>query len=142
MITSKNKGDYSCLTTYTGWAENKLKSHEDACKNHSYCHTKVPEEQNNTFKNPWKRVISVGTDFLLEKIATCHNNPQEFYTTNISKHTACGYSLLTHCSFDSTKSKHAFYREDPMKSFCKDLRKHPKEINCEKIVTLEKESRK
>ena len=84
----------------------------------------------------------MGTDFLLERIATCHNNPQEFYTAKINKHTACGYSLLTHCSFDSTKIKYAFYREDPMKSFCKYLRKQPIEINCKKIVTLEKESSK
>ena len=50
VITSTNKGDYYCLTTYTGRAENKHKSHEDACKNRSYSHTKVPEGQSNTLR--------------------------------------------------------------------------------------------
>ena len=40
---------------------------------------------------------------LLEEINTCHNNPEKSLTTKINKHTPSGYSLFTHCSFDTTK---------------------------------------
>ena len=64
------------------------------------------------------------TKFLLQKMHTCDNNPKESYTTKINKHTLCGYSLFTHCSFGSN-NKHGFYRgEGPMKKFCADPRKH------------------
>ena len=39
----------------------------------------------------------------LKKISICRNNPKKSSTTKISKHTAPGYSLFTHCSFDATK---------------------------------------
>ena len=42
---------------------------------------------------------------LHDKIGTCHNNPEKSVTTKINKHTASGYSLFTHCSFDVTKNK-------------------------------------
>ena len=41
---------------------------------------------------------------------TCHNNPEKSSTTKINKHTPSGYSLLTHCSFDTTKNKLDYYR--------------------------------
>ena len=42
---------------------------------------------------------------------------------------ACGYSLFTHCSFDSNDYKHDFYRgEDSMKNFCANLKEHATEI--------------
>ena len=48
----------------------------------------------------------------------CHNNPEKSSTTKINKHTASGYSLFTHCSFDVTKNKHDYYRgKDYMKNF-------------------------
>ena len=47
---------------------------------------------------------------LLEKIGTFHNNPENSSTTKINKHTAFGYSLFTHCSFDAIKNKHDYYR--------------------------------
>ena len=33
----------------------------------------------------------------VEKMNTCHNNPEESSTTKINKHTPSGYSLFTHC---------------------------------------------
>ena len=55
-------------------------------------------------------------------------------TTKINKHTPSGYSLLTHCSFDTTENKIDPYRgENCMKNFCLDLKKHiTKIINYEK----------
>ena len=55
---------------------------------------------------------------LLEKMHTCHNNPEKSSKTKINKHTRSGYSLLTHCSFDTTKNKLDYYRgENCVKNF-------------------------
>ena len=62
---------------------------------------------------------------LLEKIDTSYNNPVESSTTKINK--MCVYSLFTHCSFDTTKNKHHYYR-DYMKNLRKDLRDHAIEL--------------
>ena len=47
---------------------------------------------------------------LLEKIDTCHNNPEKSSATKINKHTTSRYSLFTHCSFDVTKNRHGYQR--------------------------------
>ena len=60
---------------------------------------------------------------------TCHNNPEKSSTTKINKHTHSGYSLLTHCSFDTIKNKVDYYRgKNGMKNFCLDLREHATKI--------------
>ena len=66
---------------------------------------------------------------------TCHNNLEKSSTTKRNKHTPSGYSLVTHCSFDKTKSKLDYYRgKNCLKNFCMDLREHAtKIINYEKI---------
>ena len=83
---------------------------------------------------------------LLEKITTCHNNPEESSTTEINKRTPSGYSLFAPCSFDKTKNKLDYYRgEDCIKEICRDLRKHTtKIINYEKkkIIPLTKKEEK
>ena len=57
----------------------------------------------------------------------------------ISKHPAFSYSLITHCSFNSNKNKHDYYRgEDCKKIVCKYVIKHvTKIINYEKIEMLQ-----
>ena len=68
-------------------------------------------------------------EHLLEKMSTCRNNPKRSSTTKINKHTRSGYSLFTHCSFNTTKNKVDYYRgEDCMKKFCEDLKKHAAKI--------------
>ena len=68
-------------------------------------------------------IIYADFESLLEKVSTCQNNPKKSSTTKINKHTASGYSLFTHCSFDNTKNKHNYYRtQDCMKNFCKYLK--------------------
>ena len=75
---------------------------------------------------------------------TSHSNPKNSSTTKINKHTASGYSLLTHCSFDTTKNKLDHYRgKNCTKNFCLDLKEHAtKIINYEKKRndTINKES--
>ena len=50
-------------------------------------------------------IIYADIESLLEKMNTCQNNPEKSSTTKINKHTASGYSLFTHCSFDKTKKQ-------------------------------------
>ena len=64
----------------------------------------------------------------------CFRNPEKLSTTKVNKHTPSGYSLFTHCLFDTTKNKLDYYRgKNCMKNFCLDLREHvTKIINYEK----------
>ena len=55
-------------------------------------------------------IIYADLDSLLEKMSTCHNNPEKSSATKIYKHRRSGYSLFTHCSFDLTKNKLECYR--------------------------------
>ena len=90
--------------------------------------------------------IYTDLECLLEKINTFHNNPEKSSTTKINKHTPSGYSLFTHCSFDTTKTKLNYYRgKNYMKNFCLDLREYSTEIiNYEKkeMIPLTKEKKK
>ena len=64
-------------------------------------------------------IIYPDLESLLEKMNTCHNNPEKSSTTKINKHTPSGYSLFTQCSFDKTFDKLEYYRgKNFMKNFC------------------------
>ena len=78
-------------------------------------------------------IIYADLESLLEKMNTCHNNPKNS-TTKINKHIPSGYSLFTHCSFDTTKNRLDYYRgKNCKKTFCLDLKEHAtKIINYEK----------
>ena len=70
-------------------------------------------------------ILYANLEYLLEKIITCHNNPKMSSKTKTNKHTASGYSLFTHCSFDATKNRLDYYRDqDCTEKFCKDLKEH------------------
>ena len=141
-ITSTRKEDFYCLNCFHSYrTRNKLEEHKKICRNHDYCHVEMPTKDNNIIKyNHGEKsvklpfVIYADSEFLLEKMSTCINNPNESSTTEINKHTPSGYSLFTHCSFDESKNKLNYYRgEDCVKKFCKDLRTHTtKIINYEK----------
>ena len=46
-------------------------------------------------------IIYADLESLLEKMNTCHNNPEKPSTIKINKHTSFGYSLFTQSSFDT-----------------------------------------
>ena len=74
-------------------------------------------------------IIYADLESLLEKMNTCHNNPEKPSKTKINKHTTSVYSLFTHCSFDTTKNKLDHYRDkNCMKNVCLDLRYHATKI--------------
>ena len=149
-ITSNHKEDFYCLNCFHLYrTKKKLEAHKKICENHGYCHVEMPNEDNKIIKyNQGEKsiklpfIIYADLECLLEKISTCHNNPEEPSTTEINKHTSSGYSLFIHCSFDKTKNKLDYYRgDDCMKKFCKDLREHAtKIINYEKkkMISLTK----
>ena len=67
-------------------------------------------------------IIYADLECLLEKIYTSQNNPKKLYTQKKAKHKPSGYSLVTCCSFDKSKTEWNYYRgKDYMKRFCKDL---------------------
>ena len=74
-------------------------------------------------------VIYADLECLLEKMSTGHNNLEKSSTTKTNNHTPSGYSLLTHCSFDTTKNKLDCYRgKNCIKHFCLNLREHVTKI--------------
>ena len=142
-ITSNHKEEFYCLNCFHSYrTKNKLEAHKKICENHDYCSVEMPTKDNNTIKyNHGEKsiksiiyVVYADLECLLEKMSTYYNNPEESSTTKINKHTPSGYSILTHCSFDKSKSKLNYYRrEDCMTKFSKDLREHAtKIINYEK----------
>ena len=105
----------------------------------------MPEEDNKILKyNQGDKsmkvpfIIYADVEYLLEKMNTCHNNPEKSSTTQINKHEPSDYSLFTHCSFETTKNKTGCYRgKNCMKNLCLDLREHAtKVINYEKKETI------
>ena len=153
-ITGNNHGDFYCLNCFQSYTtENKLKKHKKVHENHDYCYVEMPDEDNKILKyNQGEKsmkapsIIYADLECLLEKMNTCHDNTEKSSTTKVNKHTPSGYSLFTHCSFDTTKNKLDYYRgKNCMKNFCLDLRKHAtKIINYEKkeMIPLTKKEEK
>ena len=65
-ITSNHNGDFYCLNCLHSYRmESKLKKHEKTCKNHDFCHLKVPDVDNNIFESKPGKLL---------KMNTCNNN--------------------------------------------------------------------
>ena len=74
-------------------------------------------------------IIYADFESLLEKIKICHNNPEKVSATKINGNMPSGYSLLTHCSLDTTKNKFNYHRSQYcMENVCLDLREHATKI--------------
>ena len=112
-ITGNNNGDFYCLNcfgTYTKKSE--LEKHKSVCENHDYCYVGIPEEDNKILKcnhgeKSMRAPFAIYPDLecLLEKMSTCHNNPEKSSTTKVNKYTLSSYSMFTRCSFDTTENK-------------------------------------
>ena len=165
MITDGEKWHYLVVKNLPGLLrgivfdliEQKINlKYKKICENYDYCHVEMPTKDNNIIKyNQGEKSIKLpfvvyadfarNAEYLLEKISTCQNNPNDSSTTEVNKHVPSGYSLDTHCSFDQTKNKLNYYRgKDCMKKFFKDLREHAtKTINYKKkkMIRLTKEEK-
>ena len=126
IIMGNNNGDFYCLNCFQSYTtENKLKKHKKVCENHDYCYVEMPEEDNKILKyNQGEKsmkvpfIIYADLESLLEKMNTCHNNPEKSSTIKINKHAPSGYSLFTHFSFYTTKNILVYYRaKNCMKNF-------------------------
>ena len=69
-------------------------------------------------------IIYADMESLHEKINTCYKNPKKLSTVKINSHTASGYSLFSHCSFNTRKYKLNYYSgKDCIKSVLKRPKK-------------------
>ena len=60
---------------------------------------------------------------------TCANDPSKSSTTKLNTHEMCGYSLVTHCSFNEKNNPIDYYRgKNCLKKFCQDLKTQAKSI--------------
>ena len=51
-ITSNHVEDFYCLNCFHSFStKNKLKKHENVCKNHGYCYIEMPKEDNKILKH-------------------------------------------------------------------------------------------
>ena len=141
-VTSNHNGDFYCLNCFHSYStEKKPQKHEKVCNDHDYCYVEMPDEgyrilKYNNGEKSLKAPTIIHTDLkcLLDKMSTCHNNPDKSSTEKKTMHEAAGYSVFTRCSFDSTKNKiDCYWGKDCLKTFCNDLEEHVmKVINYEK----------
>ena len=88
-ITSKYVRDFYDLNCFHSYStKNKLKKHKDVCENYDYCCVEVLKEDNKVLKyNHGEKSMKVlftiyaDSECLLEKVSTCHNNPERSSAT-------------------------------------------------------------
>ena len=58
-ITSNHDRDFSCLNCFHLYTtRKKLKKHERICRDHDFCHVKMPDENNKILKyNPGEKLL-------------------------------------------------------------------------------------
>ena len=81
---------------------NKLKLHENECKDHIYCNIKNSEAWNETLKFTQNHksmdisfIIYVDIETLLEEIASCNSHVIKSFTSKANEHMVCGCPLTT-----------------------------------------------
>ena len=87
--------------------KSKLEIHKKMCESHDYCYAQRPNDKNKVleYKQGHKSlklpfIIYSDLECILEKTNTDQNKSP----IRINKHTPCGYTMYTHCSFDTTKN--------------------------------------
>ena len=118
-ITSNHNGDFYCLSCFHPYTtEEKLRKHERICKDHDFCHLKMPDEDNKILKYiPGEKslkvpfIIYADLECLLRKINICRNNPEKSYTEKKAVHRSSGYSLVTSAHLINRKMNKNIIRE-------------------------------
>ena len=64
-------------------------------------------------------MIYADLDCFLEKIDSCQNDPKKSYKKKKAEHKPSGYSWITCCSFNESKSEWGYYRGKDWKCFVK-----------------------
>ena len=114
-VTSNHKGDSYCLNCFHSYrTKEALEKHMKVSEDKDYCYVEVPEKDTFIkYQSGGKSMrASILTDMesLFRKMDTCINDPSKSSTTQINKHEMCGYSLVTHCSFDEKNTISNYYR--------------------------------
>ena len=109
--------DFYCLSCFHSYAtHNKLKKYERVCNNHDYCRVDMPKEHEKikyltgekSLKVPF--IVYADLEYLLKKVRSCQNNPENSYTEKKVKQKPSGCAWCSICSFDDTKNRRYFYR--------------------------------
>ena len=115
-ITSKNNGDFYCLNCLHSFrTENKLKSHENLCRDKYFCLIIMPCEEDNILKfnqymNSGKMpyIIYADIESLSKEIDGCAYNSKNSSTTKICEYIPCECSKLTIWEFNNIEKKAYF----------------------------------
>ena len=136
--------NFYCLNClYYFRTKNKLQSHKKVCENKYLCNvimlsegTEISELNQYQKSDKASFIIYKDLECIIKNTDVCKNNPDNSYTTKVSKHILSGFLMSTLLSFKSIKNKHDVCRsKDYMKKFCESLRQHTM-----KIIILKKRS--
>ena len=137
-----SKGDFYCVNfLYSFAAESKRECHKKVCEKNVKTRsedTKILEfnQYQKSDKAPF--ITYADLEYLIEKTDECKNNPQNSFTTKLSKHIPSGFSMSTTSSFRIIENKYDVYGgKDCMKKFCESLRD-----NTMKIINFKKKKMK
>ena len=105
-------------------------------QNKDFCDIVMPSEDTKILKFNLNQksekaqfIIYANLKWIIEKIDEYKNNPENWSTTKVSKHTPLGFSMSIISSFRSIENKHDVYRgKNCMKKFCEFLREHTVKI--------------
>ena len=105
----------NCLHSFR--AKNKLKLHKNVCEIKDFCNaimlsadTKILEFNQCQKSDQAPFIIYADLECMIEKIDGCKNNPEDSYSSKVSKHILSGFSMSTVSSFRSIENKHDAYR--------------------------------
>ena len=129
--------NFYCLNClYYFRTKNKLQSHKKVCENKYLCNvimlsegTEISELNQYQKYDKASFIIYKDLECIIKNTDVCKNNPDNSYTTKVSKHILSGFLMSTLLSFKSIKNKHDVCRsKDYMKNFCESLREHTMKI--------------
>ena len=129
--------NFYCLNClYYFRTKNKLQSHKKVCENKYLCNvimlsegTEISELNQYQKSDKASFIIYKDLECIIKNTDVCKNNPDNSYTTKVSKHILSGFLMSTLLSFKSIKNKHDVCRsKDYMKNFCESLREHTMKI--------------
>ena len=101
-ITSNHHVDFYCINCLNAFRTREaLQIHVEACKDHDFCHVKMPKEEvkwlsyvdgSQSLRAPF--VIYADTECILEPIQGCDGNPDSAFTREVNRHVGCGAAFV------------------------------------------------
>ena len=124
-------GDFYCRNGLNAFpTEGVYKIHVEACKDHDFCHVKMPKEEDKwlsyvdgskSLRAPF--VIYADTECVLEPIQGCDGNPDSAFTRTVNRHVGCRAASLTVFAHGELQKSTDLHRgKDSIKDWCKSLK--------------------